>query len=161
MLKIDIIKLLSLKPHPTEGGYFRRTYESDINFDNNNSQRKILTSIYYLLTNDSPIGYLHKNKSDIIHYHHIGSPIKYLIVSPNGIFNEKILGSDIASGQLPQLVVKGGDWKAAELCSGEFGLISEAVAPGFEYDDNEIATRKMIRILYPYLMSQLGDYIKS
>ncbi|MGB5687135.1 MAG: cupin domain-containing protein [Candidatus Electrothrix sp.] len=26
----DIITLLNLEPHPTEGGYFRRTYESDL-----------------------------------------------------------------------------------------------------------------------------------
>ncbi len=64
------------------------------------------------------------------------------------------------NGETPQLVVNGGDWKVSLLCSGEYGLISEAVAPGFEYDDNEIATVEMVRQLFPELVSLLDPYIK-
>ena len=106
------------------------------------------------------MGYLHRNNSDIIHFYHLGSPIKYLIISPDGKIEEQILGPDIANGELPQLVVKGGDWKASQLCSGEYSLISEAVAPGFEYEDNEIATLEVINQLFPGLVSCLEKYMK-
>lgn len=113
-----------------------------------------------MLTSDDPHGYLHKNKSDIIHFHHLGSAIKYLIISPEGKIKEQILGPDIINGQLPQLVVNGGDWKVSQLCSGEYGLISEAVAPGFEYEDNEIATSELVKLTFPDLASRLDKYIK-
>ena len=160
MTKEEIIKSLRLEPHPSEGGYFRRTYESDLNIDTDNSKRKLLTSIYYMLTSDNPIGYLHRNKSDIIHFYHLGSPIKYLIITLEGKLKEKILGPNIAAGEVPQLLVKGGEWKASELCSGSYGLLSEAVSPGFEYDDNEIAKPEVIHRLYPDLKSRLNKYIK-
>jgi predicted cupin superfamily sugar epimerase len=149
MTKEEIIEQLGLEPHPTEGGYFTRTYESDLSTNRGGDNRKLLTAIYYMLTNDSPQGYLHKNKSDIIHFHHLGSPIKYAIVSPDGRISEKILGSDIVNGETPQLLVKGGDWKLSQLCSGEYGLISEAVAPGFEYADNVIASAELVRRWFP------------
>jgi len=62
MTKEDVIEKLGLALHPSEGGYFRRTYASDLNFKEGNYDRKLLTLIYYMLTSDSPIGYLHKNK---------------------------------------------------------------------------------------------------
>ncbi|CAK8712092.1 DUF985 domain-containing protein [Candidatus Electrothrix laxa] len=157
----DIITLLNLEPHPTEGGYFRRTYESDLRYDTENGSRKILTSIYYMLTKDSPVGFLHKNKSDIIHFHQLGAPIKYMIVSPNGVLSEKILGPNIAHGETLQLLVPGGWWKASRICAGDYALISEAVSPGFEYADNEIATEDQIQQFSPQLKPQLDPFIKA
>ncbi len=156
----EIIKRLELEPHPTEGGYFRRTYESDLHCDTENSNRKLLTSIYYMLTKESPGGFLHRNKSDIIHYHHLGASIKYTIVSPDGVLSEKILGPNINNGEMLQLLVPGGWWKASRLCSGEYGLISEAVSPGFEYADNEIATEELVRRQFPDIKSLLDAHIK-
>lgn len=38
-----------------------------------------------------------------------------------------------------QLVVPGNTWKACHLLEGKFGLITEAVSPGFEYQDMVLA----------------------
>lgn len=160
MTKEEVITKLRLELHPYEGGYYRRTYESDLSFKAGMSDRKLLTSIYYMLTNDNPIGYLHKNKSDVIHYYHLGSPIKYTIITPEGKITEKILGPNIEKGEFPQLIVHGNNWKASKLCSGEYALISEAVSPGFEYDDNEVATLEVLSQLHPELVSRLDEYIK-
>ena len=163
MTSNDIITLLGLEPHPFEGGYFRRTYESALSCNTENGSRMLLTSIYYMLTQDNPGGFLHRNKSDIIHYHHLGASIKYILVSPDGVLSEKILGSNIGKGESLQLLVPGGWWKASRLCAGEvdYGLISEAVSPGFEYADNEIATEEQIRQLFPDIKTELAQYIKS
>ena len=156
----DIITLLGLEPHPTEGGYFRRTYESDQRCDTENGSRMLLTSIYYMLTQDSPGGFLHRNKSDIIHFHQLGASIKYTLVSPDGVLSEKVLGPDIAHGEALQLLVPGGWWKASRICAGDYALISEAVSPGFEYADNEIATEELIQQLFPDIKPQLNEFIK-
>ena len=157
--KQEIIRRLSLEPHPSEGGYFKRTYSSEIETACPAGTRQTLSSIYYMLTDDSPIGYLHKNKSDIIHYFHCGSAISYTIIHPDGQLEKQILGSDILQGHRPQLTVKGGCWKASELVNGEYGLISEAVTPSFEYEDMEIAEPTDIHRLFPNSFKSIRHYI--
>ena len=155
MDKKTLIKQLGLEKHPFEEGYFRRTYESQLAFGESDNQRKLLTSIYYLLTDDSPIGCLHKNRSDIVHYFHLGAPIKYFIISASGELRQQIMGHDIQAGHQLQLTVKGGEWKASQLLAGEFGLVSEAVAPGFDYQDNEIARKEQFSQQFPDLVAQV------
>ncbi len=153
--------MLGLKPHE-EGGYFCRTYQSDqtVAIGPHAATRHLMTSIYYMLTSDRPMGYLHQNQSDIIHYYHAGSAIKYIVLYPDGQLEEKILGNKLEAGQSLQLVVKGGCWKASELISGEYGLISEAVAPGFEYSDRVIADEKTLKDKYPDAYSDIVKYVK-
>lgn len=160
MTATEVIRLLRLEPHPTEGGYFRRTYESPLRCDCGYGSRSLLTSIYYLLTQESPVGLLHKNRSDILHYHQLGAAVKYIMISPDGSLSEHILGPDIAHGETLQLLVPGGCWKASRLCGGEYALISEAVAPGFDYADNELATEEMARRNWPALQDRLAPYLK-
>jgi predicted cupin superfamily sugar epimerase len=161
MNKRQLIEKLSLEPH-IEGGYFCRTYSSALTIPIAGSKpRCLLSSIFYMLTDDSPIGHLHKNKSDIIHYFHGGSPLTYLIVHPDGNLEKRILGADLDNGQQLQLIVTGGCWKATELEAGEFGLISEAVSPGFDYDDMELAEQSLIKSQFPHLWEQISKYVRQ
>jgi predicted cupin superfamily sugar epimerase len=162
MNKYDVIKKLSLVEH-IEGGYFSETYRAQDTIPTNREgkERAVLTSIYYLLTDDRPIDRLHKNKSDIIHYFHAGSPITYFIIDPNGHLHKVKLGFDLSKGELPQLLVPGGYWKAAVLEEGEFGLLGEAVAPGFDYRDMEIAKAEDFRSHFPNLWDELAPYIEK
>lgn len=161
MNKNELIQALGLAPHPKEGGYFKRTYTSGSFVEHTAGQRPLMSSIYYLLTEDHPIGYLHKNTSDIVHCYHLGSPIRYLIISAEGNLTERILGPDVLNGHSPQLLVRGGEWKAAQLCGGEYGLISEAVSPGFDYADNTLASLSEMRGLFPALSGQVEAFIKK
>ena len=162
MNKEDIIQHLGLVAHQ-EGGYYVRTYQSpfDIETSRKSSKRALLTSIYYLLTDDRPVGHFHINQSDIIHYFHAGSPITYLIVHPDGRLEKVAMGADLTKGQLPQLIVKGGCWKASHLESGEFGLISEAVAPGFDYSDMELGSKTKLHAMFPHLSEVISRYTKD
>ncbi len=162
MDKLQLISKLSLEPH-IEGGYFCRTYCSEIMADISgiSNPRPLMSTIFYMLTDDSPIGYLHKNKSDIVHYFQGGSPLSYLILYPNGQVENKILGPEIDNDQQLQLIVKGGCWKASELKSGEFGLISEAVSPGFVYEDMELAKAHQIQQQFPLAWDRVSKYVKN
>ena len=82
MTKDQIIEYLSLAPHPLEGGYFRRTYESELRVHRKGAEKRLLTSIYYMLTDDYQYGPFLRKRSDIVHYHHMGSPIMYLVITP-------------------------------------------------------------------------------
>ncbi|NOZ53601.1 MAG: cupin domain-containing protein [Gammaproteobacteria bacterium] len=160
MTKNNIIDTLGLIPHPNEGGYFRRTFESKHVTKMAGSHRKLASSIYYLLTDDNRYSYLHRNKSDIVHCYHCGSPIRYTIIVASGHIEQHVLGTNLSQGEIPQLIVAGGDWKASELVSGEYGLISEVVIPEFDYEDNEIATARQISTLFPELANNILRYIK-
>ena len=158
----DIIKHLSLVEH-VEGGYFSETYRSPVNIptEREESDRSILTSIYYLLTSDRPIDRWHKNKSDILHYFQAGDPISYLMLSPAGELTKATLGLNFAAGEVAQLVVPGGYWKAAVLKTGDFGLLGESVAPGFDYRDMKLGTAEYFQSTFPQLWQELAPYVKT
>ncbi|QJI40176.1 cupin domain-containing protein [Pseudomonas sp. ADAK2] len=143
----ELIATLELEEH-VEGGYYRRTFQSDRHamVDTEGGERYLMTSIYYLLTQDLPIGYFHFNKSDIVHYYHLGDAIQYRLIYPDGTLQSVVMGSDVKAGQLLQLHVPGGIWKASQLMHGSagYGLISEAVSPGFDFTDMEMGSRQIL-----------------
>jgi len=159
MTKEEIIARLNLVKH-IEGGYFSETYRSELQIptERNGCMRNVCTSIYYLLTRDSPINCLHKNQSDMIHYFHIGSAITYFIIHPEGRLERIKLGNNLADGEQLQVLVKGGCWKAAFLETGDYGLLGETVAPGFEYQDMELADQSLLD-QFPHLPSEIKDYL--
>jgi hypothetical protein len=151
----EIIKHLNLEPH-IEGGYFRRNYQSASSFTTaEGDSRYLMTSIYYLLSDESPIGHLHRNRSDILHFFQHGGPIDYCLLHPDGRLEQLTLGPDLEAGHQLQLCVPGACWKASRLQSGDYGLISEAVAPGFDYADMELATEEKLAMQFPQLFDQL------
>ena len=142
-----------------EGGYFRRSYTAShsttlVSGAASGAERPLLSSIYYLLTDDSPIGVFHCNRSDIVHYWQRGSSLRYFLIDPQGSLSQVVLGPDLAAGEQLQLTVPGGYWKATRLEQGEFGLLSEAVAPGFDYDDMQLATATQLAAAFPELWQQ-------
>ncbi len=162
MNKHDWIEKLSLVEH-VEGGYFSESYRAAENMmtAREGSARSVMTSIYYLLTDDRPIDHLHKNKSHIMHYFQAGSPITYLLVDLEGNLSKVKLGLNVSQGEVPQLLVPSGHWKAAVLESGEYGLLGEAVAPGFDFRDMAIAQAADIRAQFPTLWNELAPYVRA
>nr|VFK51436.1 MAG: hypothetical protein BECKTUN1418D_GA0071000_10084 [Candidatus Kentron sp. TUN]VFK57247.1 MAG: hypothetical protein BECKTUN1418F_GA0071002_11104 [Candidatus Kentron sp. TUN]VFK65362.1 MAG: hypothetical protein BECKTUN1418E_GA0071001_11064 [Candidatus Kentron sp. TUN] len=158
--KDDIIQRLKLEKH-VEGGYFSETYRSglQIQTDRVGEGRSLLTAIYYMLTDDNPIGYFHTNLSDAIHFFHAGEPALYLIVHPDGRLEKRLLGADPEKGCQLQLLVEGGCWKASVLRKGSFSLIGEVITPGFEYQDNTMAEPDGFKALFPELWDELSPYV--
>lgn len=141
-----------------EGGYYRRTYNSPHSLTlskPNGSEvlRKTMTSIYFMLSKDRQVGFLHKNGCDVILYYQLGLPIKFTLLHPDGQLEEKLLGPDISCGQSLHLFAPAGVWVGSMLVSSEgecdFGLSSEAASPGFEYEDMTLATDVLIKAHYP------------
>ncbi len=154
MLTCDkIIKLLDLKPHPDEGGFFKETYRSDEIIknisDRYNGQRTYGTCIYYLLTPDT-FSSIHKLNSDEIFHFYIGDAVEMLQLFPDG--NGKIItiGNDLESGIMPQVIVPMNVWQGSRLKKGgQFALLGTTVAPGFEYQDYENGKRNELISSYP------------
>jgi len=150
LTKQQIIEHLKLEQH-VEGGYFRRTFaaEQRAPIETEHGPRLTLSSIFYLLTDDARIGHWHLNQSDIIHYYHAGNPVDYYLINEAGELDCVTLGHDLLAGHQLQLVVTGGTWKASHLGDGEYGLISEAVAPGFDFADMTLGEKQALSEQYP------------
>jgi len=83
-----------------------------------------------------------------------------LTINPEGKLETFTLVSDISQGLSLQLLVKSAYWKkASTLEKGEFGLLSEAVAPGFDYSDMTIAEPGVLKMQFPHLWDQVAPYI--
>lgn len=130
-----VIEALALSPNPA-GGWFRVVLEEP----DPGGGRPIMSVINYLLDAAEPIGHLHRMGADSMHYFHQGGPIDVVTVSPEGALTHTVLGPDLDAGQHLQVLVPGGHWKAFELLSGPWALISEAVVPGWTIEDHEDAT---------------------
>jgi hypothetical protein len=149
-----IIEKLDLKPHP-EGGYFKETYRSqgEINEDSldpeYSGRRHYSTCIYFLLTSDN-FSALHRIKQDEIWHFYDGSPIRLHMISEAGNYTAHVIGRDLAKEEVPQFIVPGGSWFAAEVInSNTYSLVGCTVSPGFSFGDFELKTRKELVALFP------------
>lgn len=157
----ELIQSLGLEGH-VEGGFYRRTYEAATQprISTEDGDRFRMTSIFYLLTAGGPVGHFHRNRSDIVHYFHLGDPIEYVLIYPDGELQTITMGPDPRKGHHLQLTVAGGVWKASRLRGeGEqgYGLISEAVSPGFDYRDMTLGITSQLLADFP----QHRSYIEA
>ena len=119
-----------------------------------------MNTIYYLLTQDSHIGYFHRNASDITHFYHAAGPVNYLLISPDGVLREVTLGPDLARGQVLAFTAPGECWKSSHLPAGVTEcLISEVTSPGFDYADHEMATIELFESLFPHLIERVRGFV--
>ena len=148
----DLIKKLNLLPHP-EGGYYRETYRSEQSVSFNGKVRNAGTAIYFLLK-DSEISHFHRVASDELWLFHQGQSIELYVLTKTGELEIHNLGNDLEKDELPQIVVKAGNWFAAKLKNEEgYSLVSCIVTPGFEFSDFELAKKDD-------LLSQIPEYDK-
>jgi predicted cupin superfamily sugar epimerase len=127
----DIIRLLDLTPHP-EGGHFRETFRDPATMNG----RAVSTAIYFLLKRGERSHWHRVDAAEAWHFH-AGAPLT-LSIHDNGATRDVILGSDLAAGERPQAVVPAQAWQAAESL-GDWTLVGCTVAPGFQFDNFELA----------------------
>ncbi len=149
-----IIEKLGLEPHP-EGGYYKQTYKSQGSISSNclpenfDGTRTYSTCIYFMLTSSS-FSAFHRIQQDEIWHFYDGSPIRLHVISPEGKYQETIIGRDVLSGQHPQVVVPTGHWFAAEIpAKNAYALVGCTVSPGFEFEDFELANQESLIALFP------------
>lgn len=148
------ISKLGLVPHP-EGGYYKRTFESEertsdkelqVNFE---GQRKLYTSIYFLLTSND-VSHFHRLKSDELWYYHGGSPLTIHVIHENGEYEEIKLGINLEQGEVPQaLVPKNSIFGSSVMENDVCSLVGCMVSPGFDFQDFELFTQEELLLKYP------------
>jgi len=121
---------------------------NQLNLQGSTTIKQACTSIYYLLADDDFSGF-HRILSDEIWYFHKGVPLSIHVIDEGGIHTAHQL-SDNAEGSLA-IVVKAGQWFAADILLKQgFTLVSCAVAPGFDFEEFEMAKKEELIALYPH-----------
>ena len=130
---VAVIETLRLEPHE-EGGWFRRTYESDRKIELSRGTRPCGTSILYLLKKGE-VSRLHYLRSDETWYFHRGNPVELHSFS-DGKYECAQLGCEVTLGEVPQVTLPAGTvFGASPLGTAEWSLVSCSVSPGFDYAD--------------------------
>lgn len=164
----EIIRQLDLKPLPEEGGYYRETYRGNAaslparSFGiESNSERSVSTAIYYLVIPES-FSALHKVKSDEIFHFYGGDPVEMIQIHEDGKLERFTIGNDVLAGEEPQVVVPRGVWQALRLKQGgKWALMGTTVAPGFEFEDFEIAPREQLINTFPQHRNDITRFTRE
>lgn len=122
--------------------------------------RAASTAIYFLLDGGN-FSAFHRLRSDEMWHFYAGSPLIVHVIEAAGEYSSILLGNDADAGQRFQAVVKAGCWFASEIEHSHFSqrrrevghasyaLVGCTVAPGFEFEDFELAKREELAGKFP------------
>lgn len=95
--------------------------------------------------------------TDEIYHFYLGTPLRMLQLWPDGTGREVLIGSDLAAGQLPQVVVPAGVWQGSRLATDTgFALVGCTMAPPFEYSGYRSATRAELTARWPHFTDEIA-----
>lgn len=156
-MKMDIetiVSNLDLLPHP-EGGFYKEVYRSENILTKDalpsefSGDRNYCTSIYFLLTSDN-FSAFHRIKQDEVWHFYAGANLIVHVIDEKGNYTANPVGMDIEKGVQPQFVVPAGCWFASSVAEpNSYALVGCTVAPGFDFEDFELANRDSLIQAYP------------
>lgn len=125
-----LIETYHLEYLPGESGYYGQLKVSDLEVVAAGKALKAHSSIYYLLTREAPVNYLHRLDSDDSHVLLEGGPVEYLIFHPDGKVERQVLGRDLQAGETLMISIPGGCRKALRLLpSAPYALLANVLTP--------------------------------
>lgn len=150
----DYVKELGLEPHP-EGGYFKEMYRAEGQIpksvlpDAFKGDRNYATSIFYMLEGEQ-ISTFHRIQSDELWHFYAGTALTVHMIDSKGNASSKTLGPRINQGEELLFYVPAGVWFASEVIDKtSFCLAGCTVAPGFDFEDFEMARRVQLLKEFP------------
>ena len=122
--------------------------------------RSVGTAIYYMITPET-FSALHRLRGTEIFHFYLGDAVVMLQLLPDGSSQTITLGSNLASGHQPQLVVRGGVWQGSRLApGGKFALMGTTMSPGFDSADYEHGDIEQLIAEYPGQAELIRGYKK-
>ncbi len=155
----EVVRLLRLEPLEQEGGYFRRTAESDVLWPG--TGRRAYSVIYMLIT---PTGFsaLHRLGTDEVWSFHAGDTLESLRLAPDGSGKRVHLGLNPAGGETPLDIIPAQTWQGTRLRpGGRWGLVSCVVAPEFRWSDFQLGDRAALTKAYPAYSGEISALTRA
>jgi predicted cupin superfamily sugar epimerase len=149
-----LIKQFDLQQHP-EGGWYRQTYKSTELISASTLPKRFIgdrafsTAIYFLVEKGN-FSAFHKIKSDECWHFYAGDPLNVYIIDQKGDLKVITLGNELNNEQTFQYIVPANCWFASRPAPGsEYCFVGCTVAPGFEFEDFELANKEALSAMYP------------
>ena len=159
----NYINDLQLIKHP-EGGYYKEVKRSSIELDKDlpigfSGKRNLYTSILFLLPSNEYSAW-HRIKSEETWFYHDGGCLNIFMLDDFGKMHTITLGKDITKGEVLQFTVPANTIFASKCKNAEtFSLVSCTVYPGFDFEDFELFTDKLL--MKELKIEELNDDIKK
>ncbi len=160
-----------LQPHP-EGGFYRETYRAPLTIEKSalpagfKGARNASTAIYFLVDGEN-FSAFHRIAADEMWHFYAGSALAVEVIDPAGKYSQMLIGKNPDAGETFQAVVPAGCWFASHVKDGHsYSLVGCTVAPGFDFDDFEIAGRAELTAQYPQhralieRLTRAGKYVQ-
>ncbi len=153
---------------PQEGGWFALASLSDEMIEAGAwspryaGTRRAYNSIFGVQTADD-FSALHRLKTDELWHFYEGTPLKLLLLHPDGRGEVLVLGGDLAGGQRRQILVPRGVWQGSRPVGGAESctLMAHSMAPGFDYADFEIGYREELQAQYPEFSGLIAELTRD
>jgi predicted cupin superfamily sugar epimerase len=158
-----IMEQLGLKPHGT-CGFMGETFVSDVQVPagalsaDYKGARPLGGVFYFLVTPEARVR-LHRIRSDQMYHHYLGDPLEVLLLHPGGECEVRVVGSDLAAGMRPQLLIRGGTFHAGRIRGSEgYALLGTSVWARAEPADVEIGDPAKLLAAYPSARDALAGF---
>jgi uncharacterized protein len=159
----QVMELLGLKPHPT-CGFVAETYRSVRQIPASAlppdyaGSRPLGGVLYFLITPQAPVR-LHRIRSDQMYHHYLGDPLEVLLLYPGGQSEVRVVGSDLAAGMRPQLLIPGGTFHAGRVRSGSgYALLGTSVWARAEPADVEMGDPAKLTAAFPAARAEIAAF---
>jgi uncharacterized protein len=164
----EVKRTLGLVPHPREGGWYVRTYESDellpaavfgdMRYED---ERPTGTAIYFLLERTT-FSEMHQLRSDEIFHFYAGDAVEMLQLRADGTGAVIQIGNRLERGERPQVLVPRGVWQGLHLApGGDWALLGCTVCPGFEFDDYKSGAHEQLCAGWPEFAGLIEKLTRS
>ena len=151
----SLIEHYKLQPLPVEGTLFTSTYRSPENLPNGKPFGTAMIGMY--CHEPKSISYFHKLTIDEVWHFYDGDPLRLILLFPNGMSKDIILGNDLSKNQLVQFVIPAGVWQAGHTL-GEYSLFGCTLAPGFTDEIFTGGSKEELLRLYPNRKEDISNY---
>ena len=159
-----IIEQLGLKPHVT-CGFTSETYVSELRIPAGSlpadyrGGRRLGGVLYFLVTPQAGVR-LHRTRSDQMYHHYLGDPLEVLLVYPGGDGEVRVVGSDLAAGMRPQLLIPGGTFHAGRVRVGSgYALLGTSVWARAEPADVEMGDQEQLGAAHPAARAAITQFM--
>jgi uncharacterized protein len=165
-----LIAHFQMKRIPQEGAWFSVTYTSEDLLDGAAlppryaGRPHAAGGAILAVVTPRDFSAMHRLKTDEVWHFHSGSPLKLLLLYPDGEGRTVTLGTNVFGGELAQFTVPKGVWQGAAPITAtarSFSFVGTQMSPGFDSSDFEIGYRDELVRRYPAFAQSIGRLTRA
>jgi predicted cupin superfamily sugar epimerase len=153
----DVRRILGLEPNPS-CGFTAPTYQSALKVQTPGGERDCAFSQYFLVAPERAM-VMHRIRSDQLYHHYRGDSLEVLRLFEDGTGDVVTVGSDLAGGERPQLLIPAQTFHVSRVRpGGRWALLGTTVFPALEPEDVELGRLDELAAAYPMVAAEIRSF---